>query len=288
LPREDIRLFQSLNPAERAEVDIAIVANPNPAELAQLPGLVWVQSLWAGVERLVAELGAFACPVVRLVDPELARTMAESALAWTYYLFREMPAYAAQQRAAQWIQRPYKPPAKTSVGVLGLGELGAAATARLRDAGFKVQGWSRNPKDLPGIRCHYGDEGLNTVLALSEILICLLPLTASTRYLLNADRLARLPKGAKLINFARGAIIDTAALVVALDGGGLGHAVLDVFETEPLPGDSPLWTHAAVTVLPHISAPTNRDTAVGIVAANVAAYRGKGTIPDAVDLSRGY
>jgi glyoxylate/hydroxypyruvate reductase A len=288
MPGEDIRAFGALAPEERAAVEIAIVANPDPADLAQLPGLAWVHSLWAGVERLVAELGDFRPPIVRLVDPELARTMSEAALAWTYYVFRDMPLYAAQQRAAQWIQHSYRRPDQTTVGVLGLGELGAAAAARLHDAGFNVAGWSRSPKELPDVTCRSGDDGLAETLAASDILLCLLPLTGETRGLLDTRRLALLPRGAKLINFARGPIIDTPALVAALDRGEVGHAVLDVFDVEPLPSDSPLWRHPGITVLPHVSAATDPDTATAIVAQNIAAYRADGSLPATVDMRRGY
>jgi glyoxylate/hydroxypyruvate reductase A len=288
MPGEDIRAFGALAPEERAAVEIAIVANPDPADLAQLPGLAWVHSLWAGVERLVAELGDFRPPIVRLVDPELARTMSEAALAWTYYVFRDMPLYAAQQRAAQWIQQSYRRPDQTTVGVLGLGELGAAAAARLHDAGFNVAGWSRSPKELPDVTCRSGDDGLAETLAASDILLCLLPLTGETRGLLDTRRLALLPRGAKLINFARGPIIDTPALVAALDRGEVGHAVLDVFDVEPLPSDSPLWRHPGITVLPHVSAATDPDTATAIVAQNIAAYRADGSLPATVDMRRGY
>jgi len=288
MPDETIDCFHSLTPAQRADVDLAIVANPDPSDLTQLPRLVWVQSLWAGVERLVAELGDFPRPIVRLVDPELARTMAEAALAWTYYLFRDMPLYAAQQRDREWVQHPYKRPDRTTVGVLGLGELGTAAAFHLRDAGFNVAGWSRQQKDLSGVTCCSGDAGLNDLLAQSEILICLLPLTDRTRGLLNAERLRRLPKGARIVNFARGPIIDNAALIAALDSGHIRHAVLDVFEVEPLPAASPFWGHPSVTVLPHISASTDPESAVMIVADHIAAYRRDGTIPQAVDVARGY
>ena len=288
MPGEEIRPFDTLAPQERTDVDIAIVANPDPAHLAQLPNLVWVQSLWAGVERLVAELGDFRPPIVRLVDPELTRTMSEATLAWVYYLFRDMPTDAAQQRAAQWIQHPHRRPDRTTIGVLGLGELGSAAAARLRDPGFNVTGWSRSPKELSGVTCRSGEDGLAETLAASDILLCLLPLTTETRNLLDAGRLALLPRGAKLINFARGPIVDTPALIEALDRGDLSHAVLDVFEVEPLPSNSPLWRHPAVTVLPHISAATDPDTATMIVAKNIASYRAEGSLPLTVDMRRGY
>lgn len=288
MPTERIDRFGLLGPAERAEVDIAIVANPDPADLLALPNLAWVQSLWAGVDRLMAELKAFPRPIVRLVDPELTRTMAEAALAWTYYLSRDMPAYAAQQRARRWEPRPYRPPSETTVGILGLGELGAAAAGRLGEAGFAVQGWSRSPKTVAGVDGRSGPEGLDVLLAQADILICLLPLTDRTRGLLDARRLARLRRGARIINFARGPILDTGALLAALDDGAVGHAVLDVFDVEPLPETSPLWSHPGVTVLPHISAVTSPTSAAALVAGHVAAYRRDGAIPPAVDMARAY
>lgn len=288
MPQEDIRPFATLDAAGLEAAEIAIVANPDPGQLARMPRLIWVQSLWAGVERLVADLNDFNVPVVRLVDPELARRMAEAALAWTYYLFRDMPEYARQQRAAQWLQRHYRNPGETRIGILGLGELGAAAAARLVDAGFSVSGWSRSAKHLPGVTCHAGEEGLSRILGGSDIVLCLLPLTPQTAGLLDARRLALLPPGARLVNFARGSLIDTDALLAALDSGALAHAVLDVFEVEPLPVASPLWAHPSVTVLPHISAPTDIVSATSIVAGNIRFYRASGAVPAAVDMRRGY
>ncbi len=285
---ERIMSFQSLSAAERAEVDIAIVANPDPADLLQLPGLVWIHSLWAGVERLVGELGATAKPIVRLVDPQLSRTMAEAVLAWTYYLFRDMPAYASQQRDGNWHQLPYRRPDSVTVGLLGLGALGAAAAFRLRDAGFKVAGWSSSPKQLADIETYAGADGLDEVVAKSDILACLLPLTDETSGLLDADFFSRMKSGASLINFARGKIVMTADLVAALESGHIKHAVLDVFEVEPLPADSRLWQHASITILPHISAPTDAETAAAIVAKNIGDYRRTGQLPPTVNMARGY
>lgn len=292
MPEETVLPFPDLSPAQRAAVEIAVVANPLPAEVAQLPALAWIQSLWAGVERLVRERDADGPPIVRLVDPELARTMAEAVLAWTYYLQRDMPAYRAQQADALWRPRPYRSPAETTVGLLGLGALGTAAAARLGQAGFRVTGWSRTPRplpaDVPSAGTFTGEAGLSRLLALSDILVCLLPLTAATRGLLDARRLAAMKPGAALINFARGAILVEADLLARLDAGLLAHAVLDVFETEPLPAASPLWRHPAVTVLPHISGPTSPRSAARVVAANVRAFRETGLIPAAVDAARGY
>lgn len=288
LPDETIDSLRTMAPADRPDVDIAIVANPDPEDLKSLPSLVWVHSLWAGVERLVAELPGFTPPIVRLVDPQLARNMSEAALAWTFYLFRDMPAYARQQRAHDWVQQPYRSASTVTVGILGLGELGAASAKRIRAQDFNVIGWSRSPKDLPGIECLSGDDGLTDLLSRSDIVICLLPLTEATRGLLGAKAFGRMKPGAGLINFARGPIVDTSALLEALAGGQVGHAVLDVFDQEPLPADSPLWDNAKITVLPHISGPTDPHTGALVVAGNVRAYRARGTLPESVNLNRGY
>lgn len=288
LPAEGIVPFADLDADEKDRVEIAIVANPDPSEVAQLKNLRWVHSLWAGVERLVAELDGNAPPIVRLTDPELARTMAEAVLAWTYYLQRDMPAYRAQQVGKLWQPRPYRKPQNTIIGILGLGLLGAIAGERLKEAGFVVKGWSRSVKQYDGIETFSGEVGLNAILAVSDIVICLMPLTPGTRGLLDASRISQVKKGACLINFARGPVIVTEDLVAALNSGHLSHAVLDVFDAEPLAATSPLWSHSAVTVLPHISAPTDRQTAAGIVAKNINAYRATGQIPPAVDRVLGY
>ncbi len=288
LPDEAIVPFRQLSEAQRREATVAIVANPAPADVAALPALRWVQSLWAGVERLVAELGPAAPPVVRLVDPAMARVMAEAVLAWTYYLQRDMPFYAASQRGRRWEPRPYRKPEAVTVGLLGLGKLGLAAAARLREAGFPVVGWSRAAKADLGFPALSGEEGLLTVLARADILVCLVPLTAATRGLLDAGRLGAAKPGAALINFARGPLIATGDLLAALDAGHLSHAVLDVFDAEPLPPASPLWAHPGVTVLPHVSGPTDRGTAAAIVAANVRAFRDTGEPPRGIDFELGY
>jgi glyoxylate/hydroxypyruvate reductase A len=288
MPAETVTPFRALDADARRRAEIAIVANPDPADIAALSGLAFVHSLWAGVERLVGELGPDAPAIVRLVDPSMGRVMAEAVLAWTHYLQRDMPAYARQQRARTWAPLPYRKPESMIVGLLGLGALGAAAAARLLDAGFRVAGWSRSPKTFPGVETHTGDDGLSALLAKSEVIVCLLPLTAATRGLLDARRLAEMKPGAALINFGRGPIVIAADLLRALEDGRLSHAVLDVFDQEPLDPQSPFWARDDVTVLPHITAPTDYATAARVVAINVANYRATGDIPRRVDLERGY
>ncbi len=288
MPQEDILSFSELTNEQRRAVDFAIVANPDPADIAALPGLTWIHSLWAGVERLVLELGEKAPSIVRLKDPELSRVMAEAVLAWTYYLQRDMPSYRENQQKAIWQELDYRHPGEMTIGVLGLGALGTAAAERLIHAGFNVAGWSRSAKAIGGVETLTGDDGLQTLLEKSDILVCLVPLTDATRGLLNASRLASMKEGAALINFARGPVVVADDLIAALDSGRLSHAVLDVFEQEPLPTASPFWQHPKVTVLPHISAPTSRESSARIVAGNVCAWRKSGRLPETVDMTRGY
>lgn len=287
MPEETLVPFRTMDADRRTAARVAIVADPDPTEVAALPNLAWVQSLWAGVEKLV---GAFdrPLPIVRLVDPEMARAMAEAVLAWSYYLQRDMPAYARQQREGVWRPHGYRKPSSITVGLLGLGALGTRAADMLRAAGFRVVGWSRSPKRDVGIETFRGADGLPAMLGACDILVCLVPLTPETRGLIDARRLAALKPGASLINFARGPVVVTADLIAALDAGHLAHAVLDVFDAEPLPPDSALWRHPGVTVLPHISGPTDMDAAARTVAANVRTYRATGRVPQGVDAARGY
>ena len=288
MPHERIIAFQQLSTEERATARVAIVANPDPTELDQLPALLWVHSLWAGVERLLTELRNPKIGIVRLEDPQLAATMAEAALAWTLYLHRDMPAYAAQQRARVWHALPFRLPAERCVAILGLGHMGARAAQTLVANGFDVIGWSRTGKIIEGVKTFVGDATLNDVLARADIVVCILPLTADTRNLLNESRLAHCKPNAALINFGRGAIVNTADLIAALDRGTLSHVVLDVFEVEPLPAESALWHHEKVTVLPHISAPTHHGSAAKVVAENIARYRATGVMPKTVNRKVGY
>ncbi|HEB26357.1 MAG TPA: glyoxylate/hydroxypyruvate reductase A [Porticoccus sp.] len=296
LPAETILLPDMYSAAQAAEVDIAIVANPDPSILNDFPNLVWVQSLWAGVEALVPCISQYNQPrdsdkqlqLVRLLDPQLADTMAEAVLAWTLYLHRNMPQYATQQRQKLWRQRPCARAQETRVTVLGAGELGLASIKVLLQQNYNVSCWSRREKNIALVNNFSSLEQLPQALAQTDILVNLLPLTVATKGLLNKPLLSNLCAGAKLINFSRAAVVDHPALLEMLDSGKIGHAVLDVFEQEPLAPSSPLWEHPQITLLPHISAPTNMATATGVVAGNILLYRAETVLPATVNLRQGY
>ncbi|MEM8839859.1 MAG: glyoxylate/hydroxypyruvate reductase A [Pseudomonadota bacterium] len=288
MPEENIVMFEDLSQADLEAAKVAIVADPNPEWLKSMPNLVFVQSLWAGVEKMMAEIGTAPYEVVRLEDPEMAEKMAEAILAWVLYIHRDIPTYAAQQRQKIWRELDHTPAFGRRIGLIGLGKLGARAAEVLSGLGFSVAGWSRSPKTIPNVDCFHGSDALHTMLSTVDIAVCVIPLTSATRHIVDEAALAAMPKGSKLINFARGPIVDTTALLAALNNDHLAHAVLDVFDEEPLPLTSPLWDHPKVTLLPHISAPTNRQTGSKIVASNIRAFRRDGTVPASVDRVRGY
>lgn len=285
---EHIALPHQLSEAQALSVDIAIVANPDPDVISKFPNLVWIQSLWAGVERLVAAGLPSNIQLVRLIDPLLAQTMAESVLAWTLYLQRQMPTYAQQQRHQQWHQLPNIPSNELSISLLGAGELGVASLNLLSKLDYQLNCWTRRPKAIANVTNYTGAHGLSDMLKNTDILISLLPLTTDTHHLLDHALLSQLPKGAQIINFSRGSIIDIPSLITLLDDDHLSHAVLDVFDIEPLPVNSSLWLHQKVTVLPHISAPTNMASATVIVANNIKSYRTTGVLPTTTNIKKGY
>ena len=288
LPKERVAKFSSLKKSDYKKIDIAIVANPNPTEVKKLVNLKWVQSVWVGVEKLVESFKGDAIKIVRLIDPEMNRTMAEAVLSWVLYLHRDMHFYRIQQNKKTWKETDYIKPSKKIVSLIGLGELGSASTAKLIENGFNVCGWSRGKKNIINVKSFAGELGLKKMLKQTDILVCLIPLTKKTKYLLNYKTLFYLKRGASIINFARGAIINTKDLIRYLNSGKIKHAVLDVFEQEPLSKTNILWKHKNVTVLPHISAHTDMDTASDIVCKNIKMYRLKNRIPKSVDKVRGY
>ena len=273
---------------DRDAVEVAILADPHPGALDRLPNLKWAQSLWAGVDRLAADPTLPEVPVARLVDPTLARAMAETVSAVVLGLHRDLDVYAAQQRNGLWLQHPTRLARDRRVAVLGLGEMGRATAELLARVGFDVRGWSRSGGSLGGVRVHAGETGFEAALQGAEILVNLLPLTAETRGILHAAAFSRLAPGACLLNFGRGAHLVEPDLLSALASGRLRRAVLDVFDGEPLPAAHPFWRHPGVTVLPHVGARTDRTTAAAVVAATVAHYRRTGCAPAGFDRNRSY
>ena len=272
--------------------DVAVVANPQPGALHGLRGLRLVQSLWAGVERLLQDPTLPAdVPLARMVDPAMNAAMAETAAWAVLSLHRGFFDYARQQREACWRQRPQRRAGSVPVLVLGLGAMGRAVADRLAALGYPVSAWRRGAAadaPLPGVQVLHGAAALPAALAGAEVLVNLLPLTPDTRGILGAPLFAQLPRGASVVNLARGGHLVEPDLLAALDGGQLRHAVLDVFATEPLPPGHPFWTHPRVTLLPHVAALTDAHSAAEVVAANLGRLE-RGEPPlHLVDRGRGY
>ncbi|MEO1092384.1 MAG: glyoxylate/hydroxypyruvate reductase A [Pseudomonadota bacterium] len=291
LPEETIVAGARFAPTGVAagDVDVAIVANPQPVALAPFTNLRFVQSLWAGVEKLVG-LPTLRrdVPLARLVDPAMSRAMAEAVTAHVLALHRDHARFARGQRDRVWSKDPQKLAHQRTVGFLGLGELAGASIELLTPLGFDLRGWSRSPKTIAGVATFHGDDGLATMLGEVEILVNLLPLTPTTERMLGRPLFQRLPRGAMVVNVARGAHVVDAELLAALDEGQLAEAVLDVFEVEPLPTDHPFWAHPRVQLFPHVAAQTDPVTASRIAAANVRAFRAGRPVANVVDRSRGY
>lgn len=290
LPEDEVCL--QLTPSQRETVEVAVVANPAPGLLDGLPALRLVQSLWAGVDRLLATPGALppGVPLARMVDPVMSAAMVETGLWAVLSLHRGFFQYARQQALRQWQVLPQRRADERRVLVLGLGELGRGLAQRLIGQGYRVSAWRSAPGGSPpGLaRLWCGMPQLPLAMAEADILINLLPLTPATERILQARTLSHLPAGASLVNLARGRHLVIDDLMALLDQGHLSHAVLDVFEHEPLPPDDPLWAHPKVTVLPHAAAQTDGRSAVQVVVANVQRLRRGEPLQHLVDLGRGY
>lgn len=272
-----------------AAVRIALVAKPPRFALAGFPQLDLICSLWAGVDRLLADPTLPRhVPLTRLIDPQLTAAMVESVLLHVLSAHRLAPRYRLQQVRAEWRQHEQPAAAERTIGILGFGALGRACAEALLALDFRVLGWSRTARSHPRVACVRGETGLEQVLARSNILVSLLPNTAATRGLLDAARLALLPAGATVINVGRGAVVDDDALLAALDAGRIETAILDVFQTEPLPAGHRYWRHERVWMYPHVAAETDARSASRIVADTVRRFRAGGPLPERVDFDRGY
>lgn len=269
--------------------DYAVLWKPPSALFADHPELKAIFSLGAGVNGLLATPGfPTGTPLVRMEDSGMAEQMVEYALYTALREYRRFREYDGDQREARWNPHGLRQRSDFRIGVLGLGVLGASVASGLAEFGFTVSGWSRTEKRLPGIDCHHGDTGLAHVLAHSQQVIALLPLTPATTGLLDAERLAQLPQGATLVNLARGELIDDTALLAALDSGQLAHAYLDVFATEPLPAQHRYWNHARVSITPHVAALTPYAEAARQVAGKIRRLENGEHISGIVEIARGY
>ena len=272
-----------------AEVDYLVAWKPRDERFERTHVRKAVFNLGAGVDHLlrVPTLPPHL-PVYRLRDAGMAVQMADYSVAAVLHAFRELDDYAAAQAAAVWQPRPPRERATFGVGVMGTGVLGRAVLAALAPLGFPLRAFARTPRDIDGVRTFSGMAALQEFMSGCAVCICLLPATPDTTDLLDARTLAWLPRGAHLVNLARGDLVVDADLVAALDAGHLGGATLDVFRTEPLPADHPFWHHPRVRITPHVSATTLVAESAAQVAAGIRALESGREPPGRVDRARGY
>ncbi|GGX16537.1 glyoxylate/hydroxypyruvate reductase A [Pigmentiphaga litoralis] len=285
----DLAIVDASEVADPASIHYALAWKPPEGFFDKMVNLRLIINLGAGVDSLVGRRDLPAgVPITRITDPQMARMMAGYVLFATLRHAREIPFFEQAQRRGEWAYRHPRSPETIRVAVLGLGELGALAAMELQRQGFTVLGWSRSPRQIDGVQCFAGIETLDTVLEQADILVVMLPLTTDTRGLLDRERLSRLPQGAALINVARGALVDQAAMTDLLREGHIGSATLDVFAQEPLASTDPLWAMENVLITPHLASVAIPSSSARQIADNIVRVS-RGEAPaNQVDPSRGY
>jgi glyoxylate/hydroxypyruvate reductase len=286
LPDLDFRTDGDIG--DPGEILYALVWLPPENFFSRFHKLELVINLGAGVDALLRRDDLGAVRLSRLSDTGMVAMMTSYVIFAVTRYARDVPAFERAKQRREWEYVHPRHLSDIRVGVLGLGGLGAPAARMLASIGFDVVGWSRSAKDIEGLRTVVGRDGLEEVLSQSEILVCLLPLTPESRGLIGAREIALMPRGAKFINVSRGAVVDEIALINALRSGGIGHATLDVFETEPLPPGHPLWSLDNVLITPHVASITTPALAARDVAESIRRMRnGLGPLHE-VDPKRGY
>ncbi len=276
-----------------AEIEYAIVWKPPRGALQGFPNLKAIFSMGAGVDHLVGDPDLPDVPIVRFVADDLTEQMSEYVLHHVLLHHRRHLDYAAQQARKAWKPLPQPTAREVRVGVMGCGVLGSAAAAKLAAIGFQTRGWSRTRKAIPGVTTYAGSEEFLAFLGATDILVCLLPLTPQTRGLLGGKLIAAMASdgalpGRVVINAGRGGLQNEEEILAALDSGVLWAASLDVFETEPLPESSPLWTHPRVVVTPHNAAISRPGPLFDYVLEQIESFERGGGLDNVVDIQRGY
>jgi glyoxylate/hydroxypyruvate reductase A len=284
-----LKVLHSSAVADPAEIHYALVWKPPVGFFAPMKNLRLIVNLGAGVDSLLRREDLPAgIPITRLTDPQMARMMAGYVLFAVLRHARDIPQFEQSQRESKWVYRHPRSPEDVSMAVLGLGQLGAKAAFELQRQGFKVSGWSRQPKQIEGVACSSGMEALDGVIGAADILVLMLPLTPETRGILDRTRLENLKPGAAFINVARGELVDQVALTELLASGHIGAATLDAFAQEPLPAGDPLWSMPNVLITPHLASvalPASSAEQIGVNILRVS----KGEAPEhVIDPARGY
>jgi glyoxylate/hydroxypyruvate reductase A len=292
LPSHAIATPETLE--ERASIRYALSWHHRPGAFLELPNLKAIFSLGAGVDHVFEDARLPGAPIVRVIDPDLTARMSEWVVMQVLLHHRQFRRYALQQQQGVWAEDEDQPAAReVRVGLLGLGELGLDAARKLKTLGFDVAGWSRREKPAQDFPSFHGPDGLDSLLARTDILVSLLPLTPDTRGILNAALIAKLARdgrlgGPFLINAGRGGLQVEADIIAALDSGVLKGASLDVFEREPLPASSPLWRQPNLFISPHNAAISAPQAIARYIAEQILAFERGEPLCNVVDRARGY
>ena len=291
-PDLDVRVWPETGNV--ADIRYALVWKPEHGVLATLSNLEVIFSIGAGVDHILGDPNLPDVPLVRFVDPNLTMRMTEYVCLHVLLHQRRMLDYAELQREKNWRDWSQQPGAnEVRVGVMGLGVLGLDAVEKLKILGYQVAGWSRSQKEIEGVECFSGNDGLQPFLARTDILVCLLPHTPETEGFLNADLIASLPQdgplpGPVLINAGRGRVQVEADILAALEDGSLWEASLDVFEEEPLPASSPLWSHPRVVITPHNASISDDRAVCRYFTEQIARHERGEPLQNVVDPKQGY
>lgn len=282
--RDEIYVWPEV--ANPDDITFALVWKHKTGSLLPYKNLQAISSFGAGVDSILADKELPNVPICRIVDPNLSQQMAMFVLTVIQQHKLRFGQFDAQQKQQIW--KPKSQHKKRTVGILGLGQLGRQCAKLLLNVGFDVQGWSRTEKDLQGVKCYTGLNGLNDMLATTDYLVNLLPLTEDTKGILNTDLFNKLPAASVLVNVARGEHLVEDDLIQAINSGQIEHAFLDVFTQEPLPKEHCFWQQPQITVTPHISAVTDIDTAVTQISENYLAIKHQRKLKNVIDLNLGY
>ena len=288
----DLRIWPD-GVGNKADIAYALVWRPPPGLLGSLPNLRAILNIGAGIDALLTDPTLPRLPLARAAHPDLTKRVVGYVVLHVLAHHNRSRIYDVQQRERVW--QPHRHPSsdQVAVGMMGMGVIGSEAAQVLAGLGFQVAGWSRTPKSVASIESFHGDAGLDAFLARTEILVCLLPLTPQTSGLLNLALFRKLKRdgaagGAFLVNAARGGIQVDADIVAALDEGSLAAATLDVFPQEPLPAQSPLWTHPKVTLTPHVAGDISPTAFCDQLFEQVDRFERGLPLENAVDRARGY
>lgn len=270
------------------KVRFALVWQPPKGFFARFPNLELVINLGAGVDRLVSRDDLPNVPIIRLSDPEMGRMMAGFVLFAVLRHARDIPHFEAAQARREWSYKHPRAASGITVAVLGLGDLGARAATEIARQGFDTHGWVTRHREVEGVTVHVGDEALDGLLGRADIVVCMLPLTPATSRRIDAVAFAAMKPGAAFINVSRGEVVDEQAMVDALRSGHISGATLDVFASEPLPREHPLWTLPGVLITPHLASVALPRSASPQIAANIRAVQTGGELLNQVSRDRGY